>query len=340
MCEKIAVIGAGSWGSVLANILILNGKQVCIWSRRQEQVEELNNLHTNEHYLPKLKYDPRLEATTSLARALAGADVILFAIPTKAIRAMAQQVATLLKAGAHPVIVHASKGLELKTHKRISEILAEEIPSENRAGIVALSGPSHAEEVARHDLTLITAAAKDKKAAQCVQKIFMNEYFRVYTNSDIIGVELGAAFKNIIALGAGALHGLGYGDDAKAALMTRGLAEIARLGVALGADPMTFIGLTGVGDLIVTCTSVHSRNWRAGDQLGRGQKLADIVANMGMVIEGINTTKAAYELAQQKQIEMPITEAIYEVLYQGKEIKAAIADLMKREGRSEEETNY
>lgn len=234
-----------------------------------------------------------------------------------------------------PLIVHASKGLELGTHKRISEIITEEIPAENRSGIVAFSGPSHAEEVARQDITLITAASTDLTAAKAVQKMFMNDFFRIYTNEDIVGVELGAAFKNIIALGAGALHGLGYGDDAKAALMTRGLAEISRLGVAMGAKSQTFIGLSGVGDLIVTCTSVHSRNWRAGNQLGQGIPLADVIENMGMVIEGITTNKAAYELAQQQQIDMPITQAIYQVLYQGCDIKKAIAELMQREGRSE-----
>ncbi|WP_057896774.1 NAD(P)H-dependent glycerol-3-phosphate dehydrogenase [Liquorilactobacillus oeni] len=339
MCERIAVIGAGSWGSVLANTLVLNGLKVRIWSRRQEQVDELNNLHTNRHYLADFEYDSRLQATTELKKVIEGATVILLVVPTKAIRMVSRQIAALLAPNdKKTVIAHASKGLELGTHKRISEIIAEEIPEDRRNGIVALSGPSHAEEVACHDLTLVTAASENQEAAKHIQKIFMNEYFRVYTNSDIIGVELGAAFKNIIALGAGALHGLGYGDDAKAALITRGLAEIARLGVALGAEPLTFIGLTGVGDLIVTCTSVHSRNWRAGDQLGRGEDLKKVVANMGMVIEGINTTKAAYELAQQEKIEMPITEAIYDVIYKGRKIKDAILELMKREGRSEEET--
>ena len=269
--------------------------------------------------------------------ALKDAEVVLFVVPTKAIREVAVQVCDVLRSTNNaPLVVHASKGLELKTYKRISEIIDEEIPSGYRQGIVALSGPSHAEEVAHHDLTLITAASEDLECAKEVQSLFMNEYLRIYTNPDLLGVELGAAFKNIIALGAGALHGLGYGDDAKAALMTRGLAEISRIGVAFGADPLTFIGLSGVGDLIVTCTSVHSRNWRAGDQLGAGKKLPDVIADMGMVIEGINTTQAAYELAQQKQIDMPITTAIYNVLYQGADIKEEVGGLMTREGKSEE----
>jgi glycerol-3-phosphate dehydrogenase (NAD(P)+) len=277
-----------------------------------------------------------LIATNDLAAAIKDRQVILLVIPTVAIRTVSQKIGKILQENnEQPLIVHASKGLELGTHKRISEIITEEIPAENRSGIVAFSGPSHAEEVARQDITLITAASTDLTAAKAVQKMFMNDFFRIYTNEDIVGVELGAAFKNIIALGAGALHGLGYGDDAKAALMTRGLAEISRLGVAMGAKSQTFIGLSGVGDLIVTCTSVHSRNWRAGNQLGQGIPLADVIENMGMVIEGITTNKAAYELAQQQQIDMPITQAIYQVLYQGCDIKKAITELMQREGRSE-----
>lgn len=334
--SKVAVIGAGSWGSVLANVLVKNGLDVKIWTREEKQVAELNQQHTNRHYLPELKYDERLVATNDLAAAIKDRQVILLVIPTVAIRTVSQKIGKILQENnEQPLIVHASKGLELGTHKRISEIITEEIPAENRSGIVAFSGPSHAEEVARQDITLITAASTDLTAAKAVQKMFMNDFFRIYTNEDIVGVELGAAFKNIIALGAGALHGLGYGDDAKAALMTRGLAEISRLGVAMGAKSQTFIGLSGVGDLIVTCTSVHSRNWRAGNQLGQGIPLADVVENMGMVIEGITTNKAAYELAQQQQIDMPITQAIYQVLYQGCDIKKAIAELMQREGRSE-----
>ena len=189
--------------------------------------------------------------------------------------------------------------------------------------------------MARKDITLVTAASASPEAAKYVQKLFMTSYFRVYTNPDIIGVEIGAALKNIIALGAGALHGLGYGDNAKAALMTRGLAEISRLGTSFGADPMTFIGLSGVGDIIVTATSSNSRNWRAGDELGRGEALDDVINHMGMVIEGLATTKAAYELSRERGVSMPITEAIYQVIYEGKDIRTAISDLMQREGRSE-----
>lgn len=336
MTEKIAVLGAGSWGSVLAKVLVENGHEVALWSNSQAQVDELNQQHTNAKYLPDLIYPEALKATTDLKAAVKDAGTVLFVVPTKVIRLVAQQLIEVLEElGTKPLIVHASKGLELGSHKRISEVIAEEIPTKYRSGMVVLSGPSHAEEVARQDITLITAASEDLANAKKVQALFMNDYLRIYTNSDVVGVETGAAFKNVIAIGAGALHGLGYGDDAKAALMTRGLAEISRLGVSFGADPLTFIGLSGVGDLIVTCTSVHSRNWRAGDQLGQGKSLEDVIDNMGMVIEGINTCKAAYELAQQKGIEMPITQAIYNVLYKQADIKSEIANLMQREGKTE-----
>ena len=336
MTEKIAVLGAGSWGSVLAKVLVENGHEVALWSNSQAQVDELNQQHTNAKYLPDLIYPKALKATTDLKAAVKDAGTVLFVVPTKVIRLVAQQLIEVLEElGTKPLIVHASKGLELGSHKRISEVIAEEIPTKYRSGMVVLSGPSHAEEVARQDITLITAASEDLANAKKVQALFMNDYLRIYTNSDVVGVETGAAFKNVIAIGAGALHGLGYGDDAKAALMTRGLAEISRLGVSFGADPLTFIGLSGVGDLIVTCTSVHSRNWRAGDQLGQGKSLEDVIDNMGMVIEGINTCKAAYELAQQKGIEMPITQAIYNVLYKQADIKSEIANLMQREGKTE-----
>lgn len=336
MKTTIAVLGAGSWGSVLASVLVQNGHQVRLWTRHPQQAAELNNQHTNQHYMGDYQYPQQLQTLTDLAAVLKNAEVVLFTVPTPAIRSVAEQVVPILQAQkVCPLIVHASKGLEQQTHLRISEILTATIPAPYRQEIVALSGPSHAEEVARKDITLITAASTSLAAAQRVQQLFMNNYFRVYTNTDLIGVELGAAFKNVIALGAGALHGLGYGDDAKAALMTRGLAEISRLGVALGAQPLTFIGLSGVGDLIVTCTSIHSRNWRAGNQLGQGKKLTAVIKDMGMVIEGIKTCQSAYELAQAQNIDMPITEAIYHVLYEQADIKQEITALMQREGKSE-----
>lgn len=335
MKQKIAVLGPGSWGTALAKVLVENGHDVRIWGREASQIKEINEQHTNKHYLPDLSLPVELKAEADLKKAVSGADAVLFVVPTKAIRSVAAHLANVLD--TKPVIIHASKGLEQGTHKRISQVLMEEIPEDKRKDVVVLSGPSHAEEVAVRDITTITAASKNLKYAEYVQTLFMNDYFRIYTNDDVIGVETGAALKNIIALGSGAIHGLGFGDNAKAAIMTRGLAEISRLGVAMGADPLTFIGMSGVGDLIVTCTSIHSRNWRAGDLLGRGHNLQEVLDNMGMIVEGVSTTKAAYELSQELGVEMPITETIYKVLYEGADVKEAAKLIMLRDGRSEKE---
>lgn len=335
MKQKVAVLGPGSWGTALAQVLAENGHEVKIWGNNEAQIDEINTYHTNRHYLPDLKIPESIKGEKNLKEAVKDADAVLFVVPTKAVRSVAQEFAKVSE--NKPVIVHASKGLEQDSHKRISEILIEEIPEEHRQGVVVLSGPSHAEEVAVHDITTITAASENAELAGYVQKLFMNEYLRIYTNPDVIGVETGAALKNIIALGAGALAGLSYGDDAKAAIMTRGLAEISRLGVAMGANPLTFIGLSGVGDLIVTCTSVHSRNWRAGNLLGKGHKLNEVLDNMGMIVEGVSTTKAAKELADTMNVSMPITEMIYDVLYNDKDVRQACRDLMMREGTFENE---
>ncbi|MCK6145536.1 NAD(P)H-dependent glycerol-3-phosphate dehydrogenase [Enterococcus hirae] len=335
MKYRVAVLGAGSWGAALAQVLAENGHDVRLWGHRQSQIDEINQQHTNQKYLPDYHLSTSIRGFSELKQAVQDIDALLFVIPTRAIRSVAQEVVT--KLNTKPVIIHASKGLEQETHKRISEILLEEIPSDKRQSIAVLSGPSHAEEVANHDITTITAASTDQKTASFVQKLFMNHYFRIYTNPDVIGVEMGAALKNIIALGAGAIHGLGFGDNAKAAIMTRGLAEISRLGVAMGANPLTFIGLSGVGDLIVTCTSIHSRNWRAGNLLGKGHELSEVLENMGMVVEGVHTTKAAKELAQQVGVDMPITQTIYEVLYENKNVQIAAREIMLRDGKKENE---
>ncbi len=335
MKQKIAVLGAGSWGTALAMVLVENGHEVTIWGHHKEQMDEINKNHTNSHYLPDIQLPIALKANGDMESCVADADAVLFVVPTKAMREVAQKFVKVCK--NKPVIIHASKGLEQKSHKRISEVLTDEIPESKRKAIVVLSGPSHAEEVAVKDVTTITAAAIEVKYAEYVQRLFSNEYFRIYTNQDVIGVELGAALKNIIALGSGALHGLGYGDNARAAIMTRGLAEISRLGVAMGADPLTFIGLSGVGDLAVTCTSVHSRNWRAGDLLGKGHSLDNVLDNMGMIVEGVSTTKAAYELSRDLKIEMPITETIYKVLYEDEKVEKVVKDIMLRDHKSEQE---
>ena len=338
MTEKVAVLGAGSWGSVLANLLVDNGHEVELWSRDQDQVDRLNKDHVNPAYMKDFTYSSKLHATTNMKAAVKGADVILIVIPTKGIRQVAHKLnGVLADLDQRSLIVHATKGLEQNTYKRPSEMIKEEIDPKYRRDIVVLSGPSHAESVAIKDMTAVTAACANLADAEKVQKLFSNSYFRVYTNDDVIGAEFGAALKNIIAIGAGALQGLGYHDNARAALITRGLAEIRRLGVAFGANPMTFIGLSGVGDLVVTATSKNSRNWRAGYQLGQGQKLDDVINNMGMVIEGVYTTKAAYELSKKRQVQMPITDALYRVLYEGEDIKTAISQLMSRDLTSEME---
>ncbi|MFA9414766.1 MULTISPECIES: NAD(P)H-dependent glycerol-3-phosphate dehydrogenase [unclassified Streptococcus] len=333
--QTIAVLGPGSWGTALAQVLNDNGHTVRLWGNIPAQIDEINTHHTNNHYFKDIVLDENIVAYTDLAGALAGVDAVLFVVPTKVTRLVAKQVAAVLD---HKVIVmHASKGLEPGTHERLSTILEEEIPETLRSEIVVVSGPSHAEETIVRDITLITTASKDLTAAKYAQELFSNHYFRLYTNTDVIGVETAGALKNIIAVGAGVLHGLGFGDNAKAAIITRGLAEITRLGVKLGANPLTYSGLSGVGDLIVTGTSVHSRNWRAGDALGRGEKLADIEANMGMVIEGLSTTKVAYEIAQELGVYMPITTAIYQAIYENAPIKETVLNMMSNEFRSEDE---
>ncbi|CCI63551.1 NAD(P)H-dependent glycerol-3-phosphate dehydrogenase [Streptococcus dysgalactiae] len=333
--QKVAILGPGSWGTALSQVLNDNGHDVRLWGNIPAQIDEINTEHTNKHYFKDIVLDEKVKATLDLREALADVDAVLFVVPTKVTRLVAKQVAEVLD---HKVVVmHASKGLEPGTHERLSTILEEEIPADLRSEVVVVSGPSHAEETIVRDITLITAASKDIEAAKYVQSLFSNHYFRLYTNTDVVGVETAGALKNIIAVGAGALHGLGYGDNAKAAVITRGLAEITRLGVKLGADPLTYSGLSGVGDLIVTGTSVHSRNWRAGDALGRGEKLEDIERNMGMVIEGISTTKVAYEIAQELGVYMPITSAIYKSIYEGADIKESILGMMSNEFRSENE---
>lgn len=333
--QKIAVLGPGSWGTALSQVLNDNGHEVRLWGNIPDQIREINQEHTNKRYFKTVLLDENIRAYDDLHLALADVDAVLFVVPTKVTRLVAQKVAAVLD---HKVtIMHASKGLEPDSHKRLSTILEEEIPQNLRSDVVVVSGPSHAEETIVRDITLITAASNDLASAKYVQALFSNHYFRLYTNTDVIGVETAGALKNIIAVGAGILHGLGYGDNAKAAIITRGLAEITRLGVKLGANPLTYSGLSGVGDLIVTGTSIHSRNWRAGDALGRGEDLSSIEENMGMVIEGLSTTKAAYELAQELNVYMPITQSLYRVIYEGQSLKEGVAELMSNEFKAENE---
>ncbi|HDR4408567.1 NAD(P)H-dependent glycerol-3-phosphate dehydrogenase [Bacillus cereus] len=331
--KKITVIGAGSWGTALSMVLADNRHEVRIFGNKVDQIHEINEKHTNETYLPEIQLPETIKGYGSLEEAMSGIDTVLLVVPTKAIRSVMQQLKDVVK---QPItIIHASKGIEPGSFKRISEMIEEEMPKELVESIVALSGPSHAEEVSLRHPTTVTAASHHLQAAEKTQKLFMNTNFRVYTNRDLLGVELGGALKNIIALGAGISDGLGYGDNAKAALISRGLTEITRLGCEMGANPLTFAGLTGVGDLIVTCTSVHSRNWRAGNLLGKGHNLEEVLENMGMVVEGVRTAEAAYHLAKKMNIEMPITNAIYNVLFNGKNAKEEVDVLMGRTGKGE-----
>ena len=335
MPKKIAVLGSGSWGTALSIVLAGNNHDVSLWGRSDAQVNEINTEHTNSRYLPEIKLPEGIVATTDMNECLSNADIILLVVPTKAIREVLTEVKGIIT--TPKLFIHATKGIEPETHFRVSEIIEEQIAAKMRSGVAVISGPSHAEEVGLYQPTTVTSASKDPETAKAVQDLFMNKHFRVYTNPDLIGVEIGGALKNIIAIGAGMTNGLGYGDNAKAALMTRGLAEIARLGMKMGATPLTFAGLSGLGDLIVTCTSVHSRNWRAGNMLGKGKSVEDVLNEMGMVVEGIRTTKAAYQLAEELQVEMPITSELYSVLFENKSPKEAVSELMGRVKKHEVE---
>ena len=333
---KVAVMGTGSWGTALAKVLNDSQQQVVLWGRNPETVAEINHTHTNRAYLPGLILDSQIRATTNLTEAVEQAEMILIVLPTRAIRGFAQDLLHILRTNQiHRLIVHASKGIEPLTYLRMSQVLDQVLGEYLEQPIAVLSGPSHAEEVARDDITVVTAASESLQVAQKVQETFMNKYFRVYSNQDITGVELGGALKNIIAIGSGVLAGRQYGDNARAALITRGLAEITRLGVAMGSDPLTFAGLSGVGDLIVTCTSQHSRNFRAGVLLAQGKKRETVDQEVHMVVEGFSTCQVAYELSNQLKIDMPITAGLYSLIYQGADVDQTVTALMEREGKQE-----
>ena len=326
--EKVTVLGAGSWGTALAVVLAENGHDTLLWTHRADQAKEINEQHTNNKYLSDTTLPENLKATSDLSVAANFGDTIVVAVPTKAIREVCGNLNDVLQ--TEKLFVHVSKGIEPDSLLRISELILETVKPELLSDIVVLSGPSHAEEVVLQHPTTVTAACENLQAAEKVQDLFMNHYFRVYTNDDVISVEIGGALKNVIALAAGITDGLQYGDNAKAALITRGLAEISRLGEKMGGNTVTFSGLTGMGDLIVTCTSVHSRNWRAGNMLGKGMKLQEVLDQMGMVVEGVRTTKAAYQLAKKYDVPMPITEQLYDVLFSDKTPKEAVDILMGR----------
>lgn len=330
--KKIAVLGSGSWGTSLSILLHNNGHKVYLWSFKSEEAKSIREKRENVEFLPEIKIPDNIVVTDSEQEAVQDADIIVFATPSKFVRSISEKFSHYIN--ENQIIVNVAKGLEDGTLYRLSEVIESVIP---KVHICVLSGPSHAEEVARGIPTTCVASCKDIKIAEQIQNIFMSPLFRVYTNTDIIGVEIGGALKNVIALAAGTSDGLGFGDNTKAALMTRGIVEIARLGVAMGAETETFAGLSGIGDLIVTCTSMHSRNRRAGILLGQGKTLDETLKQIHQVVEGVNTAKAAYDLANKYNVKMPITAEINKVLFEGKSAKQAVADLMTRDKTVEHE---
>lgn len=333
MKKTVAVIGSGSWGTAISTLLVRRGYEVNLWSYQKEEAEALKRDRENKAFLPGVPLSESIHFTHELERAAEGAEFLIMVPPSKAVRQTAEALSPFVPKGT--VIINASKGLEQDTQKRLSVTVKDAIP---QAEVAVMSGPSHAEEVARALPTTNVVAARTRETAEYIQDALMCESFRVYTSLDMTGVELGGALKNVVALGAGISDGLGMGDNAKAALMTRGMAEIARLGAAAGADIATFSGLSGMGDLIVTCTSMHSRNRRAGILIGQGVAPEEAMRQVKMVVEGVYTTKAAYKLAQRMNVEMPITEQLYAVLFEGKKPATVVESLMGRDRKHENET--
>ena len=327
---KISVIGSGGWGTAIALLLCSNGHSVCLWSYLKEESDRLKKDRENKEFLPGIPFgDYDITFTSSIEEAASFGEIIVSAVPSKAVRTTAR---ALGKVCDGKTVVNISKGIDEEKLCRLSEVFKEEMPSSK---IAVLSGPSHAEEVARSIPTTNVLACEDMELAAKLQDIFMSPAFRVYTNPDVAGVEFGGALKNIIALCAGITDGLGYGDNTKAALMTRGICEITRLGVHLGAKEETFSGLSGIGDLIVTCTSMHSRNRRAGILIGQGKTLEEALNEVHMTVEGVCATQAAYRLAKKHGIEMPITEASYRVLFENANPRDEVLYLMTRDKKSE-----
>ena len=345
--KKVSVIGAGSWGtaltyvldknghdgSALAVLLANNGHEVTLWTHDPHEIEMLSTKREQVEKLPGVKLPDNIMIEADLKTALTDEDVVVMAVPSPVVRMVAKQMSPFIKDGQ--IIVNVAKGIEDVTYKTLSDIIEEEIPN---AEVCVLSGPSHAEEVGRGIPTTVVVGAKNKETAEMLQDVFMNKVFRVYTSSDIVGIELGGALKNVIALAAGTVDGLGYGDNTKAALMTRGIAELTRLGEALGGKPETFSGLTGVGDLIVTCTSVHSRNRKAGYLMGKGMTAEEAMKEVKMVVEGVYSAKAALGLAKKCNVAVPIVEAVNRVLFENADPKEEVSNLLLRE-RKQEHTN-
>ncbi|KYP80487.1 NAD(P)H-dependent glycerol-3-phosphate dehydrogenase [Ferroacidibacillus organovorans] len=339
--SHFAIFGAGSFGTALAVTLARQGHRVTLIGRDEKTMTELNTKRENTRYLPGVLLHPNIVCTNDLGQGI-HVDYLLLSVPTQFMRDACVQVRAIAPASFYKStsVIHVAKGLERVTGKRVSEVILETLPALSASRLAVLSGPSHAEELAQNVPTTLVATSASKSYAEEIQDVFMSDTLRVYTNPDLIGVELGGALKNIIALGAGISDGLGFGDNARAALITRGLVEIARLGVALGASTATFGGLTGIGDLIVTCTSRLSRNWNAGYLLGQGMSIAEVLPKIGMVVEGATTTKVAVEKAKSLAVTMPIAEAISDLLDDNCSPREAVLGLMNRKKTHEVEERF
>jgi len=333
----VAVVGGGSWGTALANLLAEKSIPVSLWVFEEDLCQEMQKTKENTLYLPGVQLSPLLHPDNNVEAVLAGKRIILMAVPSHVYRHVAMQMLEFLKG---PVVVSATKGIENESLKTMSGIWRQIMPGSIDWEYAVLSGPSFAREVVKKAPTAVTVASASKEVAEEIQQLFSTDYFRVYTSTDVIGVELGGALKNIIALAAGIVDGLGLGYNTRAALMTRGLAEMSRLGTSMGADPLTFLGLAGVGDLVLTCTGDLSRNRTVGYKLGQGKKLAEILAEMRMVAEGVKTTRSVHHLAQQKEIDMPICEQMYRIVYEDLPPENALAALMRRELKHEVDTFF
>ncbi len=326
---QIGVIGSGTWGTALAALLIHNGEKATLWSAFEKEAQQIRETRKHPN-LPETELPENMEITTDLEKAMDGKDMLVLAVPSIYVRETARKMAPICRKGQ--IIVNVAKGIEEDSLMVLSQVIEEELP---QADVAVLSGPSHAEEVSRFLPTTCVVGAHSRETAETVQKVFMSQVFRVYTSPDMIGIELGAALKNVIALAAGIADGLGYGDNTKAALITRGIAEISRLGTAMGGKPQTFAGLSGIGDLIVTCASMHSRNRRAGILIGKGYSMEEAMKEVKMVVEGVYSAKAARTLSHKYQVPMPIVEQVNEVLFEGKPAGDAVRDLMLRDRQIE-----
>ena len=327
---RIGILGAGSWGTALAILLHDNGHDVTVWSIHEEEVETLNTTRRHERKLPGVEIPEGIVFTTDMKETMSDKDVCVLAVPSPFIRSTCQKMKQYVRAGQ--IIVNVAKGIEENTLYTLTDIIEEELPY---ADACVLSGPSHAEEVSRRLPTTCVVSSRTRKTADYLRSVFVSPVFRVYISPDMLGIELGGALKNVIALAAGTADGLGYGDNTKAALITRGIAEIARLGIKMGGKPETFYGLTGIGDLIVTCASMHSRNRKAGYLMGQGYTMEEAMKEVQMVVEGVYSAKAALELSRKYQVEMPIVEQVNKVLFENKNAEEAVKELMLRDKKIE-----